>query len=980
MNLLNAVKVLGCIAMCAEGRVGGRRNVYPLKVRQGQGETTTVITLDDMDQYRISYSEESAPKTLTPFVIALFDTDGLLPLETSIRSVEGALQDYITDELQAEYGNNHDIDSVQAKVVTQMSTVSSRRRALQATGSELGFEVNVTFANEPSPEAADVDSALEVAMQNLDYFLTNLSSWAEDDPELENVHSAIRLDAVVSDPNETEGGGPVGITTPETERDSYGLNVLIPVVCCAAVAATIGAGLFALRRRRQENERPQGSVGEQRIFLDNDGLFSFETALVDSPPKTNDQFDSAELSASPPSPTSPPEVNTGEDNNSDIFSGIGSELTTSPRQKLQGAYVQSSPRGRGGDSTRSSPSPRGGARSIFSFFSHKTGASQSTVPVSNRKQDKKEVPAAPLAVAGGIAAGAMVGTAVAPQSTTPHSRVSSLFTFSEEDETEGSSSNDEQVNMESPPFLSESSASEDSNDMDGTKTGAVPGDVADKPFDEETPRTSRYQAGVAASKSDASSEYGPLPVDLGATPRQQSDDNGTPSSQNANFSHLLLDTMADSASYAMPTSNVSADILAVKPLPSTKPPISPRRKSSKLRLVAEAEMQSGNDADISSSTEGSQREDNENSIDSKEPFFSRGKGIWSIPLFAGNNRSPKKSKITSPRSTGKNSPRSRSRKSGFEGDNDNGYLSDPGPAAKAKRKGRRLFFGMATKATEQDGTPVPASASRHHTKLTTADGTKRYQTEAMNPQEWSSLDESYGYSTDEQEGSMEDRQRYKVQQQQKDTIAGTSPLEDSTTPSSVPFETTTEGSSLLSTDASTDGEGKGDVRSDTNLSKQLISDLVWLEKKISGASNKVVSSPVAARDKSSIDSLSFTSDGNGSSSLETGDTTNNDGSGTPRSNKTQGLQGLQTILCRDCYAPPGKLKIVIHSTKDGPAVHTVKPGSSLEGHIFPGDLIISVDNVDTRSFTAEQVMKMMTARTRFERKITVLHFEEAEEL
>jgi hypothetical protein len=87
---------------------------------------------------------------------------------------------------------------------------------------------------------------------------------------------------------------------------------------------------------------------------------------------------------------------------------------------------------------------------------------------------------------------------------------------------------------------------------------------------------------------------------------------------------------------------------------------------------------------------------------------------------------------------------------------------------------------------------------------------------------------------------------------------------------------------------------------------------------------------------------------------------------------------VNSIVCRDCYAPPGKLRIVIHSTKDGPAVHTVKKGSTLEGHIFPGDLIISVDNVDTRSYTAEQVMKLMTAKTRFERKITVLHFENGE--
>jgi len=54
----------------------------------------------------------------------------------------------------------------------------------------------------------------------------------------------------------------------------------------------------------------------------------------------------------------------------------------------------------------------------------------------------------------------------------------------------------------------------------------------------------------------------------------------------------------------------------------------------------------------------------------------------------------------------------------------------------------------------------------------------------------------------------------------------------------------------------------------------------------------------------------------------------------------------------------------------------VKPSSSLEGHIFPGDLIISVDDADTRSFSAEQVMKLMTAKSRSERKITALHFDQ----
>jgi len=85
---------------------------------------------------------------------------------------------------------------------------------------------------------------------------------------------------------------------------------------------------------------------------------------------------------------------------------------------------------------------------------------------------------------------------------------------------------------------------------------------------------------------------------------------------------------------------------------------------------------------------------------------------------------------------------------------------------------------------------------------------------------------------------------------------------------------------------------------------------------------------------------------------------------------------MQSIICRDCFAPPGTLHIIIHSTKDGPAVHSVQEGSSLEGQLFPGDLIVAVDNKDTRSLTADQVMRMMQGKSGFERKITVLHFED----
>jgi hypothetical protein len=177
-------------------------------------------------------------------------------------------------------------------------------------------------------------------------------------------------------------------------------------------------------------------------------------------------------------------------------------------------------------------------------------------------------------------------------------------------------------------------------------------------------------------------------------------------------------------------------------------------------------------------------------------------------------------------------------------------------------------------------------------------------------------------------------------------------------------------------------------------SKQLISDLVWLERKIAGNSQSVIRSDGGVQDSSTevtgpqphaiqqSDSLSFLSGDNNNASVtrsknsSASSASQKQGDGSTLTSKSGPKASRHSIVCRDCYAPPGKLKIVIHSTKDGPAVHTVKKGSTLEGHVFAGDLIISVDNVDTRSYTAEQVMKMMTAKTRYERKITVLHFEE----
>ena len=127
-------------------------------------------------------------------------------------------------------------------------------------------------------------------------------------------------------------------------------------------------------------------------------------------------------------------------------------------------------------------------------------------------------------------------------------------------------------------------------------------------------------------------------------------------------------------------------------------------------------------------------------------------------------------------------------------------------------------------------------------------------------------------------------------------------------------------------------------------SKQLINDLVWLETRIAevrGAAK--TSSPRSPESKGD------------SSSVMTPIT--------------------QNIVCRDCFAPPGKLNVFIQSTKDGPCVHSVSEKSALYNQIFPGDLIIAVDDVDTRSMSADHVLEIMQGKANVEKKITVLHFD-----
>lgn len=75
----------------------------------------------------------------------------------------------------------------------------------------------------------------------------------------------------------------------------------------------------------------------------------------------------------------------------------------------------------------------------------------------------------------------------------------------------------------------------------------------------------------------------------------------------------------------------------------------------------------------------------------------------------------------------------------------------------------------------------------------------------------------------------------------------------------------------------------------------------------------------------------------------------------------------------DVFAPSGPLGIVVDTTKDGPVVHSMKPTSPLLGLISGGDLIVGLDDMDTRSMTAATLTRLMAKRShQAERKITLL--------
>jgi hypothetical protein len=77
-------------------------------------------------------------------------------------------------------------------------------------------------------------------------------------------------------------------------------------------------------------------------------------------------------------------------------------------------------------------------------------------------------------------------------------------------------------------------------------------------------------------------------------------------------------------------------------------------------------------------------------------------------------------------------------------------------------------------------------------------------------------------------------------------------------------------------------------------------------------------------------------------------------------------------IIREITAPPGKLGVVLNTSTKGPVVQSVAPGSPLEGMVWPGDVITSIDGIKTKKMSAASMMEYMQKNLFKSRKLTVI--------
>jgi len=78
------------------------------------------------------------------------------------------------------------------------------------------------------------------------------------------------------------------------------------------------------------------------------------------------------------------------------------------------------------------------------------------------------------------------------------------------------------------------------------------------------------------------------------------------------------------------------------------------------------------------------------------------------------------------------------------------------------------------------------------------------------------------------------------------------------------------------------------------------------------------------------------------------------------------------VVRKDVMAPPGKLGIVVDTSVNGPIVVRVKPGSPVLTLVNVGDIIVAINDVDTRALTADSISDIMIRSEHITRKLSLI--------
>lgn len=830
---------------------------------------------------------------------------------------------FILEELNAVYApDNNALESVSSQLIGYPTAIPpgngrARRLSNDKMGTEMLMEVKLTFDNEPSPDASELDKKLKEVMFDLSYFVTNLTAFG--DPEFANVTEAYRREIPTEAPTQSLSPTQAPAVPPTTvdnistpggiDDDSETLiptQIAIPAVL---VAATLVALILFLVVRRRKRSSADNSKSEDAMLTDaENGLSSFDKSLDSSRPPSPD-FPSSSISemgsqdsifseniadaskrlkktgnsqpiaAATPNPNRMYNLMTfiKDDNDITVDDGYSPELPgqsslekgglggLSNQQAVEGALsahnepAEASPELvlHGGVTVNSSPE-------IVLHGGVPVSAGRETA-FQNKQQDT---------LSGGISnlfqCSPAQGTLVKP--------ATSNVTPGDITNIEG-----RRFTYDKTPLVRNSSRDTDkANGSENSET--TPGQ-----------HLNRLGGNQDIFRSRASEQEG---SDVPNRSRSATPNRSRPGTPNR--------SRASTSNQTPSRSRTSTPNRSRQTTPSNSRPITPNRSRT--------------------STPNRSR----NVTSERMPKVGNGQWVGNeFPVFEGQ-----------PKTGGHSRTDSRKAASSISG-----YGCNPCVDIQDSEKQQQQQHQPRTPENLPDvfiegmnnEVFYPTSGRRHAGNNSGVDGSAMYQANAMDPLEWSykSYDNaSIGNSTiSEGDGVPLPRQIFRQRASKFPTAAKTK------SPGQVPPQ-----------------------------------DVNWIKKRIT-SSKKIplaatIAIPTRPLDIDAADSLSYAS-------------TDNDGYALNSPSELYSSKDdsvMSSIVCRDCYAPPGKLNIIIHSTKDGPAVHTVKKGSTLEGHMFPGDLIISVDNVDTRSFTAEHVMKMMAAKSSQERKITVLHFEEESQI